>query len=236
MILQELVRYYDRQRMLPGSDIAAPGWVRRPLDYLIELKPDGSIVNFSQKFTMEKGKRAGQQALLPAIGKQAMKHTNSGKDANLLWDNASFVLGWQDRRSIKLASFIDTLRAWLPETDDLAVTAVLHFLSETAANPEGIREMLARFQVLADFEERDPIIAFQIVGDLAGPVHCRPTVVAAYEARLATPDSQAPRGNCLVTGERNVAVAANETVIKNVWNSQTSGANIVSFNARAFES
>ena len=41
---------------------------------------------------------------LPAIGKQALKHTNTATDANLLWDNASFVLGIGKKGRKKLAS------------------------------------------------------------------------------------------------------------------------------------
>lgn len=74
------------------------------MDHLIELKPDGYIVNYAQKFTTEMGKRAAQQALLPAVGKQAMEPTNRGKDANLLWFNASFVLGWPGGRFMASAS------------------------------------------------------------------------------------------------------------------------------------
>jgi CRISPR-associated protein Csd1 len=44
------------------------------------------------------------------------------------------------------------------------------------------------------------------------------------------------RGTCLVTGNEDVPIAKNETVIKGVWGAQTAGANIVSFNDRAFES
>ena len=236
MILQELVRYYDRQRALPDSEMAPPGWVRRPLDYLIELRPDGSCANLLSRFTVEKGKRVTWSALLPAIGKQALKHTNSGKDANLLWDNASFALGWQDHRGTKLISFINTIRHWLPRSEDVGVEAVLRFLSNLAANPEGVRELLSKFDVLADFESRDPVLAFQLVGDLTGPIHFRPGVTAAYAARLDGPDDTVTLGNCLVSGLSGVALAMNETVIKNVWGAQSSGANIVSFNARAFES
>ena len=236
MILQELVRYYDRQRALPDGDMAPPGWVRRPLDYLIELAPDGSCTNLLSRFTVEKGKRKTWSALLPAIGKQALKHTNSGKDANLLWDNASFVLGWQDQRGTKLMSFIHTIRHWLPQLEDVGVEAVLRFLSNIAANPDDTRALLLKFGALADFESRDPVLAFQLVGDLSGPIHFRPDVTAAYAARLTATDDTVTLGNCLVSGLSDVPLSMNETVIKGVWGAQSSGANIVSFNARAFES
>jgi hypothetical protein len=51
----------------------------------------------------------------------------------------------------------------------------------------------------------------------------------------ATADDDAPRAVCLVTGQQ-APVERLHAAIKGVWGAQTSGANIVSFNARAFES
>lgn len=236
MILQELVRYYDRQRALPDSDIAPPGWVRRPLDYLLVLKPDGECINLIPQFIVEKDKRVSRSALLPAIGKQALKHTNSGKDANLLWDNASFALGWGDERGTKLTSFAETIAQFMGNVQDDGVSAVTRFLAGVKSQPDFVRNLVERFGVLADFEQRDPILAFQLLGDEEGVVHHRGAVRRAIDMRLAGSDLQASHGTCLVSGATGVALASNETVIKGVWEAQTSGANIISFNKASFSS
>ena len=236
MILQELVQYYDRQRALPDSDIAPRGWVRRPLDYVLVLRGDGECVNLLTQFTLEKGKRIARAALLPAIGKQALKHTNSGKDANLLWDNASFVLGWGDHKASKLNSFIEAIQHWFPNEDDDGVRAVLGFLGAVRQQPERVRSLIEKFGVLADFEQRDPTLAFQLLGDGVGLVHEREALRHSYAKRSASAGSDATRGNCLISGARGVALADNETVIKGVWGAQSSGANLISFNAASFES
>ena len=57
MILQELVRYCDRQRNLPGSDIAPPGWIRRPLDYILVLGSDGECLDLHSNFALKNGLR-----------------------------------------------------------------------------------------------------------------------------------------------------------------------------------
>lgn len=236
MILQELVRYYDRQRALPDSDIAPPGWVRRPLDYVLVLRSDGQCVNLLTQFSVEKGKRIAKAALLPAIGKQALKHTNSGKDANLLWDNASFVLGWGDRKATKLNSFTTTIQQWFPGGEDEGVRAVLSFLESIRQQPEKVHSLVEHFGVLPDFEQRDPVLAFQLLGDGAGFLHEREALRRSYAKRSAGAESDATRGHCLISGAHDVALADNETVIKGVWGAQSSGANLISFNAASFES
>ena len=234
MILQELVRYCDRQRNLRGSDIAPPGWIRRPLDYILVLGSDGECLDLHSNFALKKGKSISASALLPAIGKQALKHTNSGKDANLLWDNASFVLGWGDRRGTKLASFIETIKSRLPAIDDEGIRAVLVFLDSLAEDSSRARAIVERFKVVEDFEKRDPVIAFRLLGDGPICVHERESIRIAYAARSGVASEAVVRGRCLVTGATDVPIALNELVIKGVWNAQPAGANIVSFNNPAF--
>lgn len=231
MILQTLNRYYERSENLPRE-----GWVRRGVDYVVVLDERGACINLEALGEQKKGKTIPSERLVTAIGKQAMKHTNSGKDANLLWDNASFVFGTGNKGATKLASFIDTLQAWLGELQDSGVAAVRRFCLHLQSHPEAAGELIEHFRVKEDFEKRDPVLIFRLVSDTES-VHQRPAVRAAYELALAATRTQANlRGNCLVTGQTDVPLAPNESVIKGVWNGQPAGCNIVSFNARAFES
>lgn len=231
MILQALNRYYERSESLPRE-----GWVRRGVDYVIVLDPQGECVDLQSLGELNKGKTVPSETLVTAIGKQAMKHTNSGKDANLLWDNASFVFGTGNRGAIKLASFIETLECWLGGIKDAGVEAVRQFCQNLRKHPTAADSLIERFQFKDDFDKRDPVLVFRLVDDIEN-VHLRPVVRAAYESALAATQSGSPlRGNCLVTGQSNVPLAPNESVIKGVWGGQPAGCNIVSFNARAFES
>lgn len=231
MILQALNRYYERSEDLPRE-----GWVRRGVDYIIVLDEQGECVNLEAVGELKKGKTVPSEKLVTAIGKQAMKHTNSGKDANLLWDNASFVLGAGNKGSTKLASFIDTLNVWLGKLDDPGVNAVHRFCVNLQNHPEAAGALIERFQAKEDFEKRDPVLIFRLASDVES-VHLRPAVRSAYESALIASQSGSNlRGNCLVTGEVNVPLSPNESVIKGVWGGQPAGCNIVSFNARAFES
>lgn len=232
MILQALNRYYERSEKLPRL-----GWVRRGVDYIVVLNVQGECVNLEPIGEIKKGKTVPSERLVTAIGKQAMKHTNSGKDANLLWDNASFVLGTGNNGSCKLASFIDTLEAWLPDLDDAGVKAVRSFCRGLQTEPKGAGALIERFGAHDDFAKRDPVLIFRLKGDLED-IHHRSAVRSAYASALSSHHQSeiALLGNCLVTGTVAVPIVQNESVIKGVWGGQPAGCNIIAFNARAFES
>ncbi len=231
MILQALNNYYDRNEELPRQ-----GWIRRGVDYAIVLDSTGSCIAIDSLGTASKGKTTALEMLLPSIGKQAMKHTNSGADANFLWDNASFVFGRSNKGNQKLAAFLSAIAHWSNDSPDEGLTAVKQFCKAIQQDAGLSLQLFKRFQVEADFEKRDPVVVFRLHPDNEG-VHARGAVRIAYETKLAEASNDTVvRGNCLITGASNTPIAANETVIKGVWGAQTSGANIVSFNARAFES
>lgn len=232
MILQALNDYYQRSDSLPRE-----GWIRRGVDYELVLNTQGECIAFKSVGEVHKGKTTPEERLVMAIGKQAMKHTNSGKDANLLWDNASFVFGTGNKGVIKLGSFVQTLQDWLGDLDDPGVKAVHLFCTQLMKKPEVANALIERFGYIDDFERRDPVLSFRLQGDLED-IHHRLPVRLAYQEALAAKGcgDGVVVGNCLVTGRQGVPIALNETVIKGVWGGQPAGCNIVSFNARAFES
>jgi CRISPR-associated protein Csd1 len=122
MILQALNNYYDRNEELPKQ-----GWIRRGVDYAIVLDATGTCIAIDQLGAASKGKVTPKEMLLPSIGKQALKHTNSGADANFLWDNASFVFGRGNKGSQKLAAFLDVVARWSGDSSDEGLAAVKQF-------------------------------------------------------------------------------------------------------------
>lgn len=231
MILQALNDYFDRKDDLPKQ-----GWVRRGIDYSIVLDEAGNCLAIEALGTISKGKTRPQEMLVPSIGKQALKHTNSGNDANFLWDNASFVFGRGNKGNQKLSAFLGALQLWTGGLDDPGIAAVKLFCTAIQQSPELPDQLFQRFQVQVDFEKRDPVVVFRLASDVEG-IHARLAVRNSYEKKLAEMDGEAGlRGNCLITGATDTPIAANETVIKGVWNAQPAGANIISFNKRAFES
>lgn len=235
MILQALVGYYQRKAASDADAIAPEGWIRRPVDYFVVLSPEGRCIDIADNASQEGRRRVAKDELVPSIGKQSLKHTNSGKDANLLWDSAAFTLGYGDKGRQKQECFLAELDNWFLDVDDEALTALRSFLRST--REEGLLdELLNRFNLREAFEKREPVIAFRWQPDGAVPIHHRHTLMALYEQKRTRLHEGAVLGNCLVSGDQNVPIVLNETVIKGVREAQTAGANIVSFNKRAFES
>ena len=138
-------------------------------------------------------------------------------------------LSWKKRKRLKQmqAAFVAKIQA-LSSTalQDVGIIAVLKFLQ--SVNTERLECQSGWSDVLAT----NPVLSFRLHGDL-DLVCQRPAVV---QAALNSPDADdAPQAMCLVTGEQ-APIERLHTAIKGVWGAQTSGANIVSFNARAFES
>ncbi len=235
MILQALVDYYDRRAASSDEARRLPpyGWIRRPVDYELTLDDAGHCIDMTFIGTEEKARRRGRPMLVPAIGKQALKHTNAGNDANLLWDGARFVFGANDRNLARQQSFLDTIEAWLPACDDPAVRALVRFVERAMSFVTLKNDLVVRLDFAADFDAREPILVFRLQGD-TGLLHERTAVRHQYAAALGARDRDARHARCLILGTESAPVAENETVIKGIRDAQTSGANLVSFNAAAF--
>lgn len=140
-----------------------------------------------------------------------------------------------ERLAKQHAAFVSRL-AELPAAD-VGVLAVRAFLAEIP---------WAALAAQPSWEEvcsSNPTLSFKLVSDTE-LVCQRPDVVAylmaATEIGAATEGDEVSshsmvKGVCLVTGEYG-EVARLHPAIKGVWGAQTSGANIVSFNQRSFES
>jgi CRISPR-associated protein Csd1 len=229
MILQALHDYYQRKQRSddPQDRLPAFGLEEKEIPFVIEIDAAGQLVNVCDTRTGEGKKKVGQRFLVPL----GIKKT-SGVAANLLWDTAEYVLGIDtkgkpERVAEQRAAFRKRLDG-LPESAqaDPGLGAVRAFL-------DGLD--LAALQALPvwnDILAANPLLTFRLQGDI-GLVCQRPAVASA----AAVPDAEAggPVGACLITGER-VPIERLHPAIKGVWGAQTSGANIVSFNSRAFES
>ena len=228
MILQELVRYYDRKSRDtdPAQRLPSLGLEDKDIPFVIELAADGGVVQLRDTRALEGKKLRAQSFLVP----QGVKKT-SGVAANLLWDSAAYVIG------------LDKVRKGKAElTPHAAFRARLAALPERAQADAGLRAVIAAldradWSVLhahpawAEIQETNPVMSFQLTGDV--DLVCQRPAVAA--AALPVADADARSGLCLVEGV-TAPIQRLHSAIKGVWGAQSSGANIVSFNARSFES
>lgn len=242
MILQALNDYYRRKQndADPAKRLPAFGLEQKEIPFVLEITADGALVQLRDTREQIGNKKIGQTFRIPQGVKRA-----SNVAANLLWDNPEYVLGIPDPKKLDQnrekgkeadyrarliemhKTFVDRI-ALLPAIalEDSGVQAVLQFLRN---------EPLAQAQAQANFGElaaSGAVLSFRLHGDV-DLVCQRPAVVAA--AINTSDQDDAPQAMCLVTGEV-APVERLHTAIKGVWGAQTAGANIVSFNARAFES
>lgn len=230
MILQALNTYYWRKQTDPDPKNRLPafGLEEKEIPFILEIDAEGRLVNLADTRSGEGKKKVGQRFLVP----QGVKKT-SGVAANLLWDNAEYVLGVDTRgkpeRVVEQhAAFRARLDA-LPESaqDDAGIRAVRAFL-------DGIDlDRLAAFPSWPDILAVNPVMTFRLHGDLE-LVCQRPAVVAA-SAGTSEVEADQPTGICLISGDA-AAIERLHPAIKGVWGAQSSGANVVSFNLDAFNS
>jgi len=225
MILQALKEYYDRKAADPDSDIAPPGWEKKELPFLIVLNSDGSIVGIEDTREFTGNKPRAKTFLVPQAVKRA-----SGKKPNLLWDNPEYALaldvkGDPNNAADKHRLFIERIaHEGLSDIEDVAV--ILTFLNR----PDKL-EAIAALD-LAKYEElkKASFISFKIAGS-SEPIFRNRVVVDRLLASSTVVDIK--KSHCLVSGVPDV-IDPTHPSIKGIRDANTTGGNIVSFNAAAF--
>ena len=229
MILQALNDYYRRKcdDPDPAQRLPAFGLEQKEIPFILEINAAGELLQLRDTRELQGKKKVARTYRVPMGVKRASNIT-----ANLLWDTLEYVLGVDtkgkpERVAEQHAAFRARMAA-LPEAvrQDAGIQAVLRFLDRMDL------AQLERQPTWSDALESNAVMSFRLQGDM-DLVCQRPAVVHA--ALNATTDDDAPQAMCLVTGEQ-APVERLHASIKGVWGAQTSGANIVSFNARAFES
>jgi CRISPR-associated protein Csd1 len=230
MILQALNAYYHRKCNSPDPAERLPefGIEQKDIAFVLEIAADGALIQLVDTRTPDaRGKKLAQSFRVPQGVKKA-----SGVAANLLWDTVEYVLGIDTRgnplRVVEQhAQFVSRIEA-LPDAalQDAGIEAIRNFYRKF--EPAQLETQAAWPQAL----EVNAVLTFRLHGDV-NLVCQRPTVVRAI--LNAVTDGDARMAMCLVSGD-DAPVQRLHTSIKNVWGAQSSGANIVSFNARAFES
>ncbi|MDE0146555.1 MAG: type I-C CRISPR-associated protein Cas8c/Csd1 [Nitrospira sp.] len=226
MILQALHDYYGRKSTDPESGLAQLGFEWKEIPFVIEIDARGNPIQIEDTREGEGKKKRARSFLVP----QGVKKT-SGVAANLLWDNAAYVLGVDTKGKPKRIeeqrqAFIAKIESLLNLTkNDAGVQAVLNFLRQAKTN------MLSQYVEWTEIVEMAPNLTFRLQGDM--DLVCQRSAVA--EAIRMEQNITGPNGFCILTGETG-EIERLHKAIKGVWGAQTSGANIVSFNLDAFNS
>lgn len=192
---------------------------------MIEIDRNGRVVQLVDTRVADGKRLVARTFLVPKGEKKTF-----GVKSNLLWDSAEYVIGIDRARKSGGASPTAAFRARIealpePARRDPGVEAVLRALDA------GDWQVIQQHSAWATIEADNPVMTFALASDDGRLVCQRPAVVDA--ARAA--DAEGVSGRCLVEGI-DAPIARLHPAIKGVRGSQPTGANIVSFNERAFES
>lgn len=227
MILQALYDYYNRK--LAINEIDPIGFLTKEIDFIVIINSKGDYVDF-ENHQLQIGKRIrGTPFRVPAIGKQALKHDNSGKDANLLWDKAEFVFGVGKNGNNKLNYFLETINYYYPSP--LAdVQAILKFYEKEMLKEYPFEMILENQEIGELVKTGKPNVTFKIDGKkipIINETHISEAITDKKPEKIKL-------GTCLITGDTNVPIEKTHMVTKGIKGSQTSGANLISFNKPSF--
>ncbi|AMY67376.1 type I-C CRISPR-associated protein Cas8c/Csd1 [Frigidibacter mobilis] len=216
-MLASLVRAHDRNEKAPPY-----GFSSEKIGFCVVLRTDGSVAEVVDLRDTDK-KRSPRMLLVP----QAVKRT-AGIAPNFLWDKSAYVLGVTagegKRTAEEHARFRDKHLEWLAEATDEGLVALRRFLEGWQAE--------AFVPPLWPDDLRDQNLVFRLASEFTF-LHDRPAAKALWR-QIGAEGASEPQ-ICLVTGEAG-PVARLHPSIKGVWEAQSSGASLVSFNLDAFTS
>jgi CRISPR-associated protein Csd1 len=233
MILQALAEYYYRVSQNEGEDIAPIGWERKEIPFIFVLDEQGNLLNIEDTRESEKNKKRAKSFLVP----QGVKKT-SGINANFLWDVVGYVIGILNLDEMDKDAAAKK-RTRLPKEHQAFVEEVERKLPDTARKRALLRFLsnldVARLSSYPCWEEMiltNPNVSFRFAAD--HQLYCQ-----TEEVKQTIDREQQKQGDsqrlCLVTGNYT-SISNLHTAIKGVQGAQSSGANIVSFNLKSFES
>ncbi|MCI5566115.1 MAG: type I-C CRISPR-associated protein Cas8c/Csd1 [Clostridiales bacterium] len=228
MILQALTRHYED--LLSRGEIAAPGWAPAKISYALCLDADGRLTQIVP--TMEEATKGNktflqpQRMTLPAPVKRA-----SNIDSNFLWDNASYLLGVDQKgkpeRSLAcFRSAAELHRAILNGVDSPAARAILAFFDTW--QPQRAAE-----QPALSGQMDETTAGVNLLFRVDGRYPQEDAAIREAWQRYQDNGEGGVKMQCLVTGREDVIAAVHPSV-KGVKDAQSSGAALVSFNAPAF--
>lgn len=252
MILQALYEYYQRKAALPDSQIAPEGWQWKEIPFIIVLDVEGNFILIEDTREGEGKKKRAKPFLVPAEVKRTV-----GIEANLLWDNIEYVFGIvapktektvrddkklsEDEKEKKLdkkrkdaakkqEAFIENLnQAFSNEKSKDIIKPVLKFLENDPISK--IMENDSVIDSWNDAFENNANVTFRIVN--SEEILCKS--IESDIMQSPSDDESRKESICLITGDTK-PISRLHPPIKGVLGAQTSGANIISFNLKSFES
>ena len=232
MILNSLNSLYDRLADDLDYEIAKPGFSPQNISFHVVIKPNGSLLEVKDaRLKDTKGKPRSVRQLIMGEAKPS----GAGINPCLLWDNMAYMLGYKkddpkpERTQQSFEAFRDKHLALEKEINSPDFSIVCRFLENWS--PEQASEHALEHPEIEEISTGFGL--FSIQGQTK-PVNEQEEILQWWDTRKI--ESDAPLGQCLITGESETPIARLHPKIKSVAGAQSAGASLVSFNASAYES
>lgn len=235
MILQALTAYYEQ--LVRQGKLSAPGWDDSfKVSYELRLNDAGQLLRVVSLLTE---KTVGKKTVLAprAMRVPAHEKRSSGIAANFLCDNSTYLLGADEKGKPERSADCFKACAKLHHTildgvDSPAARALLAYFdswdpAQAAAHPllaEQWKEITGNANLIFGYETADHSHSF---------VNDDPAIQNAWQAHYNDRSADSDMGQCLITG-KYAPIERTHPNISGVPGAQSSGAPLVSFNARAF--
>jgi CRISPR-associated protein Csd1 len=234
MILQALARYYEILAADPQTSIAPPGYSTVGVSFALNISAQGELLDVFPLFVQEqRGKKmvdVPRSMLVP----EQVKRAGISPLPNFLWDNPTFVLGISEKdtndpnySASRFFAFCRFNRELLTQANCEAAGAVIGFLDRHDSTQAREQAAIARF---LETLLKGGNLVFMYRNAY---VHKDPVIRQAWERYKAGQD--AVLGQCLVSGEI-APIARLHPSLKRIRGAQPTGASLVSFNERSYES
>ncbi len=234
MILQSLYRYYEILLKDPEAEISPPGYSAANVSFALNISAKGELLDIFPFVTrFFDGKKERERNSRRMVVPEQVKRS-SGVSPNFLCDNTAYVLGISEKDKEKPEYSLERFESYrlynrelLSKAKSTNARAVIAFLDHH--KPQSARE--------------DPVIARNLESLLAGGnlifwVEGKstledPEILHVWEDFKSS--EEAVKMQCLVTGEVE-PIARLHPSIQGVRDANPTGASLVGFNERAYES
>lgn len=239
MILQSLARYYalmnDARATLDERDRIPPPWfAQAKVSYGLCLNEDGALTHIMPLKQVEQvGKKTVEVPQSMTLPMPYVRGVNIL--ANFLCDNALFLLGYDYKGDPKrtaecFAASKKLHQEILSDIDSPTAKAICAYFERY--DPQKPSPMLSDPALMEEMKAGRNFIFIAPDGTYAhDDIKLQEAWVRYKNAQLSN-----TRMQCLVTGEADEPIALLHPKIKGVRDTQSAGANLVSFNASAYES
>lgn len=230
-MLQDLVWYYEILAAEEDSTVPKPGYGTANISFSLNIDDDGNLLNLTSCMIQSGKKMVARPMIVPEPVKG---RTGTKPVPDFLFGNSSYVLGFDNKEKPDITkkcfeAFKDFNISILSKAECKEAEAVIKFLEKW--DPGKALENPFIFENLKEIY-RGAVFIFRYYGNK--DIHNIPAIRKVWQDYKNNRQDGTVQ-QCLVTGER-ASIAILHPIIKGLYNGQSMGNSLVSFNAIAYES